>query len=191
MKISLFPSSLIRRAYRHGLKRAGSNEDGVSSIEFAIIAPFLLLLYFGGIELSLLMLADRQVTTTSSTMGDLTSRLLSATDQDIDNIFAASSQLLRNIDSTQARLRISSLQNVGGTVTVVWSDASDNFSALAPGQSVPNLPANVVPLNGTAIMTETEFEYTSELGFFLKGPRSLDDRFFLRPRRTASIARVP
>ncbi|MEO9968244.1 MAG: TadE/TadG family type IV pilus assembly protein [Hyphomonadaceae bacterium] len=191
MKISLFPSSLIRRAYRHGLKRAGTNEDGVSSIEFAIIAPFLLLLYFGGIELSLLMLADRQVTTTSSTMGDLASRLLTATDQDINNIFAASTQLLGNINSNQARLRISSLQNIGGTVTVVWSDATANFSALAPGQSVPNLPPDVVPLNGTAIMTETEFDYTSELGFFLKGQRNLDDRFFLRPRRTVSISRAP
>lgn len=191
MKISLFPSSLIRRAYRHGLKRAGENEEGVSTIEFAIIAPFLLLLYFGGIELSLLMLADRQVTSTSATMGDLTSRLLAVTDQDRDNVFAASGELLRTVNSTDARLRLSSLENIGGTVTVVWSEATPNHAALATGQTVADLPANIVPLGGTIIMAETEFEYTSELGFFLMGSRTLNDRFFLRPRRTNSIDRVP
>lgn len=187
----LLPSSLIQRAYRHGLKRAGTNEDGVSTIEFALIAPFLLLLYFGGVELSLLMLADRQVTSTSATMGDLTSRLLSVTDQDSLNIFAASQALLLNVDPSDVRLRLSSLQNMGGTVTVVWSDANGSIAPLSPGQSVPDLPANVVPLDGTVIMAETEFDYTSELGFFLMGTRTLDDRFFLRPRRTNSILRVP
>ena len=187
----LIPLSLLQRAYRHGLKRAGTNEDGVSSIEFALIAPFLLLLYFGGVELSLLMLADRQVTSTSATMGDLTSRLLSVTDQDAVNIFAASEALLSTVSVADVRLRVSSLQNVGGTVTVVWSDANANFTPLAPGQSVASLPAGVVPLGGTVIMTETEFDYTSELGFFLMGTRTLDDRFFLRPRRTNAILRVP
>ena len=187
----LLPSSLIQRAYRHGLKRAGTNEDGVSTIEFALIAPFLLLLYFGGVELSLLMLADRQVTSTSATMGDLTSRLLSVTDQDSLNIFAASQALLLNVDPSDVRLRLSSLQNMGGNVTVVWSDANGSIAPLAPGQAVPDLPANVVPLDGTVIMAETEFDYTSELGFFLMGTRTLDDRFFLRPRRTNSILRVP
>ena len=125
MKISLYPSSLIRRAYRHGIRRAGQNEDGVSSIEFALIAPFLLLLYFGGVEISLLMLADRQVTSTTATMGDLTSRLLTFSNTDRDNVFAASTALLGTTLGPSAELRVSSLANNGGTITVVWSEASN------------------------------------------------------------------
>lgn len=189
MKLSLFPSSLIQRAYRHGLRKAG-NEDGVSTIEFALVAPFLLLLYFGGVELSLLMLADREVTTTSATMGDLTSRLLSFSDIDRDNVFAASSALLSTVDRNAAKLRVSSLENNGGTITVVWSEANSNTTALPVGSTVADLPLGIVPDGGTVIMTETEFDYTSELGFFLMGQRNLKDRFFLRPRRTTSIPRV-
>jgi len=190
MKLSLFPTSLIQRAYRHGIRKAGQNEDGVSTIEFALIAPFLLLLYFGGVELSLLMLADRQITTTSATMGDLTSRLLTFTDQDRINVFAASEALLSTVNPDQAQLRVSSLANNGGNVTVVWSEANDNTTPLSVGSTIADLPLGIVPDGSTIIMTETEFNYTSELGFFLKGQRTLKDRFFLRPRRTSSIQRI-
>ncbi len=190
MKLSLFPSSLVQRAYRHGIRKAGSNEDGVSSIEFALIAPFLLLLYFGGVEMSLLMLADRQITSTSATMGDLTSRLLTFTNQDEINVFRASEALLSTVDPRDAQLRVSSLANNGGTITVVWSEANANTTELPIGSTVTDIPPGIVPDGGTIIMTETEFEYTSELGFFLKGTRTLQDRFFLRPRRTNSIPRI-
>lgn len=190
MKLSLFPSSLVQRAYRHGIRKAGSNEDGVSSIEFALIAPFLLLLYFGGVEMSLLMLADRQITSTSATMGDLTSRLLTFTNQDEINVFRASEALLSTVDPRDAQLRVSSLANNGGTITVVWSEANANTTELPIGSTVADIPPGIVPDGGTIIMTETEFEYTSELGFFLKGTRTLQDRFFLRPRRTNSIPRI-
>lgn len=190
MKLSLYPTSLVQRAYRHGIRKAGSNEDGVSSIEFALIAPFLLLLYFGGVEISLLMLADRQITSTSATMGDLTSRLLTFSDQDKTNVFNASESLLSTVDAGFAELRISSLANNGGTITVVWSEANDNTTALPIGSTVANIPQGIIPDGGTIIMTETEFEYESSLGFFLKGTRTLNDRFFLRPRRTNSIPRV-
>lgn len=191
MKMSLFPAIRIPRVRLHGLRRVSQNEDGVSALEFALIAPFLLLLYFGGVEVSLLMLADRQVTSTSATMGDLTSRLLTISDSDSDNIFSAAETLLSAINPADAALRVSSLQNVGGTVTVVWSDANANTAALTPGSAVTDLPADIVPDGGTIIMTETQFSYVSEIGFFLKAPLQLEDRFFLRPRRTESIARVP
>ncbi len=191
MKLSLFPSSLIRRAYRHGIRKAGKNEDGVSSVEFALTAPFLLLLYFGGVELSLLMLADRQITNTSATMGDLTSRLLTFTDTDRDNVFAASSALLTSVDPSLAELRVSSLVNNGGTVTVQWSVANGVGTPLSPGSTVASLPAGIVPDGGTVIMSETEVDYVSSLGFFIMGTRNISERFFLRPRRTNEIQRIP
>jgi Flp pilus assembly protein TadG len=190
MTPSLFPNSLIQRAYRHGIRKAGENEDGVSTIEFALIAPFLLLLYFGGVELSLLMLADRQITSTSATMGDLTSRLLTFSDQDRTNVFAASEALLSTVSPDEAQLRVSSLVNNGGNITVEWSEANDNATPLSIGATVADLPLGIVPDGGTIIMTETEFNYISELGFFLQGQRTLKDRFFLRPRRTNAIQRI-
>jgi Flp pilus assembly protein TadG len=159
MTPSLFPNSLIQRAYRHGIRKAGENEDGVSTIEFALIAPFLLLLYFGGVELSLLMLADRQITSTSATMGDLTSRLLTFSDQDRTNVFAASEALLSTVSPDEAQLRVSSLVNNGGNITVEWSEANDNATPLSIGATVADLPLGIVPDGGTIIMTETEFNY--------------------------------
>ena len=62
-------SKYIRRA-----KGIRDDDDGISAIEFALVAPFLALLYFGCIELSLMMQTDRRVTSAASTMGDLVAR---------------------------------------------------------------------------------------------------------------------
>ena len=58
-----------------GIQGLHYNEQGVSAVEFAIIAPVMVLIYFGCIELSFLMRMDRRVTSTSASLGDLTARL--------------------------------------------------------------------------------------------------------------------
>lgn len=174
------------------LGRFSKNEDGVSAVEFALIAPFMLLLYFGGIELSLLFEADRRVTNISSTIGDLASRATALTDDDIEDIFASTELLLAPLDPDEIQLRISSLVAApNGDVTVDWSDANDNLTPRAPGSSVEDLPEDIVPVNGSVIFSEVIYEYESSIGFLpAAAEATLQDRFFLRPRRTVKVARI-
>ena len=180
---------MARKFKWRGLKGAKRNEDGVSAMEFALIAPFMILLYFGGVELSLLMQADRRVTTATSTMGDITARSTIVRNGDMNDIFGSTRVALQPLDSNKARLRISSLvADNAGTVTVDWGDGQ-NTSPRSPGSSVDGLPAGVVPPGGSVIMAEIEFDYESELGYFLQGQRTLNETFYLRPRRVNQITR--
>ena len=52
----------------------GRREEGVAAVEFALIMPFLLLLYFGSMEASALFTADKRVNSISATVGDLDSQ---------------------------------------------------------------------------------------------------------------------
>ena len=56
------------------LNRFLRDEDGISAVEFALIAPLMAMIYFGCIELSLMMTLDRKVTGATAALGDLTSR---------------------------------------------------------------------------------------------------------------------
>jgi len=172
-----------------GIKNIRADQDGVSAIEFALIAPLMVTLFFGGIEISLLMQADRRVTTVASTIGDLASRETILSNSDVNDIFLASTLLLSPLDPTIAQVRLTSLvANEDGDVTVAWSDGC-NLRGRVPGSSVDDLPEDIIPANGAIIMAEISYNYESEIAFTIQNSRTLTDRFFLRPRRSITVER--
>lgn len=191
MSLIKFKKFLDRFSLR-GPKSFRKNTEGVSAIEFAIIAPVMVFIYFGGMELSLLMQADRRITTVTATIGDLASREIVLDDGDIEDIFAASRILIIPLDPNTVRLRLTNLvADSNGNVEVDWSDASNNFTARSVGSTFSEIPDGVVEDNGSVIMAEVEYTYQSELDFLPSVSQTLRDRFFLRPRRTNLIDRVP
>ena len=53
------------------LKRLRRDERGVSAVEFALIAPVMILFYFGLAELTQVMIAERKTVRTASAIGDI------------------------------------------------------------------------------------------------------------------------
>ena len=189
MTLTRFKNKFSRLNLR-SFKALKKDQDGVSAIEFALIAPVMVLLYFGGIELSFLLEADRRVTTVTATIGDLTSRAESLDTDDVADIFAASNQLILPYDPNITQLRISSLvADENGVITVDWSDGCRTI-ARPPGSTVPDLPNGIVPDSGSVIMAEVSYNYQSSIQYLpVTQNINLEDRFFLRPRRTNIIAR--
>lgn len=175
---------MIRSIYRFLKDRAG-----VSALEFALIAPVMLILYLGCIELAFMMRSDRTITVATSTLGDLTARLDVAAQSDIDDIFAAVGFIFTGtVTEASSRMRVSSLiADANGAVTVVWSDAT-RMGARAPG-SVVTVPNGIVSPGGSVIMAEIEFDYDRGTGLFIKDGYVLDDTFYLRPRRSGEVGR--
>ena len=192
------PKLRLPRSKWNSLKTLSKNEDGVAAIEFALIAPIMALLYFGSIELSLLMEADRRVTTVTATIGDLTSREVVVRNDDVNDIFEAASLLLSPLDPDIAELRITSLiADSNGVVTVDWSDGL-RTTPRQPGSQIDDLPNGIVPAGGSIILAEVAYDYDSPINYLgdpdTNGKRSLTDKriedsFYLRPRRTNIIQR--
>ncbi len=161
--------------------------DGISAVEFALIAPLMAIIYFGCIELSFMMVLDRKVTGATATLGDLTARASSVTNSELDDIFEATRMVMQPHDITEARMRITSLYEDGGDTKVAWSEGC-NLSSYSTDQLV-TIPNNLVPTGGTIIMAEIEYDYNSVLGYFFTTSKTLTDKFYLRPRRVDSITR--
>lgn len=162
-------------------------KDGISAVEFAFIAPVMLLVYFACIELSLMMQLDRKVTTSTATLGDLTAREEVISNAELDDIFQATRMIFQPNDITVARMRVSGLIDDAGTIKVAWSD-SCNTSSYAVGDVV-TVPADIVPAGGSVILSEIEYDYNSSLGYFFTTSKTLSDKFYLRPRRVDVVTR--
>lgn len=189
MTISSFFAPLTRRTRWRGVKGLWYNEKGVSAVEFALIAPVLVLVYFGCIELSLLMRADRRVTATAASLGDLTARLVTVSDQDMMELYNAANVMMQPYSANVARMRITSVVDTGnGETRVAWSDAF-NIEPYTPNATI-TVPTGLVPSPGSVIVAEVEYDYQSQVGFILSTSRTVKDVFYLRPRRVTSIPRV-
>jgi Flp pilus assembly protein TadG len=189
MSSKRFFSRFTKRTKWRGIKGLCYNEQGISAIEFAFIAPVLVLVYFGCIEISFLMRIDRRVTSTSASLGDLTARLAVATDDDMAEMFQAARVMMQPYDATNAHLRITSIVDKGdGVAKVAWSDGY-KMNAYAKGATV-TVPAGIIPSPGSAIMSEVEYTYTSPFTFVLGTDTVVKDKFYLRPRRVNEINRV-
>ncbi len=164
------------------------DERGVSAVEFALIAPLMLLIYFGSIELSFLMLAERKTTAAAATLGDLTARSAIVTDQDLLEIVEATRLVFEPFDNLEARMRISSLEEDDGQLAVVWSDATANWTERSVDEIV-EAPDGVIPDGGSLIYAEIEFDYESALGYFFTTEKMLGEEFFMRPRNVDFVER--
>jgi Flp pilus assembly protein TadG len=169
------------------LRRFFRAESGISAVEFALIAPLMAMIYFGCIELSLMMTLDRKVTGATAALGDLTSRSSTVTNADLTDIFEATRMVMQPNDMTGSRMRVSSLYEDDGQVKVGWSDGC-NLTAY-PDDQVVTIPDNLIPTDGTIIMAEIEYDYVSGIGYFFSTSKTLTDKFYLRPRRVDSITR--
>ncbi|MEP7209403.1 MAG: TadE/TadG family type IV pilus assembly protein [Alphaproteobacteria bacterium] len=154
-------------------------------MEFALILPFMALLYFGAIELSLLISADRKVTETASALADLVARTDTINAADVSNVFDASRALFEPYDASTVEMRITSLIDKDGVAKVDWSQGR-NIAARNAGDTV-TVQAGVLPASGSVIMAEVSYNYKTALGFFLKDGMVLHETFFLRPRMSDSV----
>lgn len=186
------PSKLlpIRRA-----ARLGADRKGVSAVEFALIAPILVCFYFGCVELSTMLITDRKITTTASSVGDLVARLPAVDTAEMNNVLNSGVINMAPNDFTDTRIRVTSIVfgSDGVTPEVAWSRSTSNWTAHATGNTM-TVPAGIIPSGGSVIFTEVEYDYTSITGLFdantalvVDVSKTMTDDYYARPRRVDII----
>lgn len=167
---------------------------GVAATEFAIISPFLLLLYVGGVELGNGLAMNVKVTATARSVADMVSQNTQVTSSQMDSILAASSAIMAPyaVTSGGASLMTITVSEVStdstGKATVQWSKSTSSSGARAKGQemtlSAYTAPDSKNPSNAniSLILSEVSYDYTPNLGFAISGTVKLTDSYYLFPR---------
>lgn len=115
-------------------------EDGVAAIEFVIVMPVLLLLYFGMINLTSYISALRKVNTAAELVTDLASRNKNEVkSSDIDDYFSAAAMLFLpgSADGLQIQLYNYYLNN--GAATMRWQKSRTAETCSPPDLADPEI----------------------------------------------------
>ncbi len=166
---------------------------GIAAVEFAVIAPLMLTMFFATVEFSNGVAADRKVTLVARTLSDLVSRSTTVTVTDFTNFFAAGtgvmypysasllnstiSQLWINPATSQARVQWSYGAEPRGAGTTV-AVPSDLIAKDSTGKVVPNQ---------YLIYSEVNYNYTPAVAWLLKGGITLSDYTYTRPRQSTCV----
>lgn len=171
---------------RSPLARFASDRRGVSAVEFAFIAPLLILIYFSVAELCQALLAERKVQHASSAIGDLVAQVGTITPSQLADVYDAGGSILTPYSTTPLQIRVSSVvTDATGNATVAWSN-SQNMACLTSGSPV-TLPANLLGPSQSVIMSEVHYTYQSPLNYLFKSAITWTPTFYLRPRVSTTI----
>ena len=161
---------------------------GVSAIEFAFALPFLLLLYLGGYQVSDAISAYRKVTVTTRTVADLATQYTEVKDQDLDQILAASQQVMAPYQLANAAITVTQVSvDNSGNAKVSWSRGL-NATALAQ-DSAYTLPSQVKQNNTSLIVATVNYNYVPLVSKMM-GTLPMRDTIMMSPRASASVKKV-
>jgi Flp pilus assembly protein TadG len=153
---------------------------GLAAVEFALIVPLMLVLFFGTVEFSSGVAVDRKVTLVARTLSDLTSQALaSISDTDLKNFFASSASILTPYSVPPTQPTISEVYIDDKKVAKVqWSkSATIAMVSGAPQATLQNslrkkgdtvtVPGGLLVPNSYLIWSEVSYTYKPTIGYVM------------------------
>ncbi len=152
---------------RRFLSRFIRSQQGLAFMEFVLVSPFILLILFGGIELTRFMLVVQKVDKSAYAMADLTAQYVPATaaraDGEIDvdemnnTVFRQFQALMAPYDAaTNGSIIISSIRRERDTIRIKWQRASQggytdsSTTSIVSGLTPPSVNAQGAALRDRA-----------------------------------------
>ena len=211
MRNILKPTAFLQKSRRF-LTHLRCRQEGVAAVEFALILPVMLLMYFGSAELTKGILINRKVTIATRSISDLLAQTQSppVTDATINQIFSAGNAVMGS-DSTGLKMTLSSIKFVlhSGSTTnydakTMWSVTTtsntlrpcnviltkDTSSTLTP--DVNSVPSGFYTGAGTLVVADVTYNYPSPFNisapfYSSPGTMTFTRAYFNTPRNTTSI----
>ena len=168
-------------------------DKGIAAIEMAFIMPFMLLIYFGMMDVTGLITFNRKVTSAASTVGDLVSAqrtnvLLSQ----ISDFYNGAYMITQPTVAADVRLELYGYRLVGNVPTLMWKTNNGNGTACTGAIDTTNM-SNLMASGNDLVVSRACVIYTPYLAQFLGnsilGAASFNvaQTVMLRPRSTLTL----
>jgi Flp pilus assembly protein TadG len=171
------------------------DKRGVAAVEFAVVVPLMLVMFFGTVEFSSGVAVDRKISLVTQGLADLVSRYSSVSDADIANFTTIANAILTPYSATPLKATMSELyiDPSTGAARVQWSKGSSpravSSSVTVPADLIArNSVTNAIVPNQYLIFTEASYLYTPAVGYVMaKTGVTLSDNTFTRPRLSSCV----
>lgn len=178
------------------IHRLHRDDRAVAAVEFALIVPFLITLYFGSIEAAALFTVDKRVSSISSTIGDLVAqwdpddgKIATTSSGTLSDYMNASTGIIFPYSTTGLKIVVSFVQvKNDGTTKVLWSKANSAGTAKTTNASygeasiASTTQMNSVSRGGCVIAAEVSYSYLPILGQVFKTALNLKHTNYFLPR---------
>ena len=164
------------------LARFRTRERASAAVEFALIAPFLLTLYTGSVQVIQGLIINRQIGLVASTVANITAQYttISATN-DIPDILDAATQIVAPYSTTPLKVVVSSISiDSNSKATVLWSKTK-NGTARTAGSTI-TVPSTLLVANSGLVLAEVTYLYTPAVDYIKMGAINLSAATYMIPR---------
>ncbi len=189
-------SSLRKNKFTGVMRSFRKDCEGVAAVEFALIAPLMIMLFIGTLEVSAAVSVNRKVSRISSVVGDLVTQSDELSASAISSIMDVASDIIAPYSNT-IRIRITGIAIESGNAAVVWS-CNSNWSSVAAGDAY--VVPDSIKTDGTFLVAaRVQTDYQPMVGWIsYSGPGessisldqteiTMDEQIFLRPRVGSAV----
>jgi len=195
------PQNLVPLLFRRlalQCPRFATDGSGASAVEFAVLLPLMLVMYFGSIQITDAISADRQITLVASTIAEITSQSPSSpplASTDVQNIIGNATAsppggvapaVLTPFSVSNAKITLTSVVIDGASVAHVdWS--ATLYGTARSGIVTSLIPQGLLIPCTSVIWGEATYNYKPTIGWVITGTLPMYDQIFLRPRNSACV----
>ncbi len=162
--------------------------SGVAAIEFALVGPILIFLFFGVVESADGLSRSRQVTLAVNTLVDLASQESNLLTADADDLFGGVEQIIEGGGAPMSIRLVSVVTDADGDPIVHWSRDNDGAEPYAKGAAYNDLPAATLIGPGASILVgEVTYHYSSKLTHVVIPSITFERAATRWPRRSVKV----
>jgi Flp pilus assembly protein TadG len=163
---------------------------GLAALEFALIAPVMVLIFFGVVEGSDALSASRKVSLSANTLADLVAQETRVGTNDLDDLFIGMEDIISSRDIAVTFTVVSLVYNTATSkVEVDWSYDSDGTTPYAQGSEYTGLAdATLLDSASSLVVGEVEYDYTSNLTKNMIKSIKMERGATRWPRRSSGVA---
>lgn len=190
MKNSLLNFKNMTRKFSCKTARRFKRDDsGVAAIEMAFIFPVMVMMLVGLVDVTDGMSANRKVTITANTLGDLISQEPGTTTKvNLDGIFAGAIETMVPYDGSAVGLEVFTFRKIGANAPKLEWQYRKGTNCGAP-PAVSSDMTDLMAQGNDLIISRTCYNFSYILGNLFSGNTSfkMTDEMTLRPRKSLQL----
>jgi Flp pilus assembly protein TadG len=196
----------LARAVGASVKRFAQSRRGVAAIEFAFIAPVLLMLYFMTMEVSQAIETNKKVGRAASMIADLITQQPTTTKSELDAIMQIGEATLQPYNRSELSIYITGVQisnDPSAKATVAWTrqminDQTGANPNMAVGAETP-IPDDLRIAGTFLVRVQTKLNYRPVIVWSADAKQTLglmaafdninmSEQYYLRPRMSDTVS---
>lgn len=168
---------------RRTLGRFAGDRRGVSAVEFALVAPLMITLALGCVDVSDGVAIDRKVVLTAAALSNLTSQATTISTSEMNNILDASTAIVAPYAASPLTMTVSCINfDTNKNMTIKWTA----FRGTTKTPTI-TVPGDLQIADTQLLYAEVSYLYTPVVGYTITGSLTLSNHMFMAPRISAPV----